>query len=453
MPPLSPADQARFLARLQTSLRGARWFRGKARALAGLDLAVDAPLALPDGKTAHLLLVRADYESGPSEHYFVPILAGRLGEALQSAAFRARILQIIATGESIDTPAGRLSGHPGESVRGASLDLPSQALALEQSNSAVAYGDQFFLKVFRVPEIGANPDIELGRYLTEQAGFANAPVFAGTLTLDLGEAEPRVLALLQRRIEAVGDAWPLALALASADLAAGRAGASEDSLMLARELGLRTGELHAALARGTAPGLRPATFGARQLAELQARVAQRCAATADLLEERQAARHLVRALRARATAKSATSTRAGGKLIRIHGDYHLGQVLVRADGALIITDFEGEPARPLAERREKRSPLVDVAGMVRSFDYAAATAARDSGVADASGWREAMSAAFLERYFATLPAALLPKEPVRTRVLESLLLEKAAYELAYELNNRPDWVAIPQGGLERILRA
>ncbi|MBS0657485.1 MAG: phosphotransferase [Verrucomicrobia bacterium] len=451
---LTADERSTFLSRLRAVLPVARWFRGKARRLRGLEVAADAPLDLGDGTTAHFLLVRADYREGESELYFVPVLTPGLGEALQSEAFRKALLRLIVRGESITTSGGRLAGQPGQAARGAQLDLPSEALALEQSNSAVAYGEQFFLKVFRVPELGANPDIELGRFLTEEADFANAPVFAGTLTLDLGEGEPRVLALMQRRIEALGDAWPLACALAAGDLQAGLVGASRQSLQLANELGLRTAELHAALAQGTAPTLAPEPFGEAEYTALEQRVAQRCGATAELLRAKQSGSALADALAARATGGASAvrgRRRLGGSLVRIHGDYHLGQVLVRADGALIITDFEGEPARSLAERRQKRSPLVDVAGMLRSFDYAAATAARDSDRPVSAGWREAMSRRFLKAYYGRIPADLLPPKATRDAVLDLLLLEKAAYELAYELNNRPDWVAIPQGGLERLL--
>lgn len=449
---LTPDERTAFLSRLRAALPVARWFRGKARRLATLQVAADAPLALDDGTVAHFLLVRAEYRSGEPEHYFVPVLTPGLGEALQSAAFRQALLRLIVRGETVRTEGGVLTGRAGRAAKGASLKIASEALALEQSNSAVAYGDQFFLKVFRVPEVGENPDIELGSYLTEQAAFPNAPVFAGTLSLDIGEPEPRVLALMQRRIEAVGDAWPLACALAASDLGSGKARASRESLQLAGELGLRTAEMHAALARSTAENLAPEPFGAVEFAALQARAAKRCAETAALLAQKGGSAALIAALEARAQpAPTSRRQRFGGTLIRIHGDYHLGQVLVRSDGALIITDFEGEPARPLSERRQKRSPLVDVAGMLRSFDYAAATAARETGVTEGAGWREAMCRRFLQRYFATLPAELLPTKRARAAVLESLLLEKAAYELAYELNNRPDWVAIPQRGLERIL--
>lgn len=449
---LTADERSTFLSRLRAVLPVARWFRGKARRLSRLEVAADAPLPLGDGTTAHFLLVRADYREGEPEFYFVPVLTPGLGEALQSEAFRKTLLRLIVRGERLVTTGGVLAGEAGRAAQDASLDLPSEALALEQSNSAVAYGEQFFLKVFRAPEIGANPDIELGRFLTEEAGFANAPVFAGTLTLDLGEGEPRVLALMQRRIEALGDAWPLACALAGGDLQSGLIGASRQSLELAGELGLRTAELHAALASGTTVTLAPEPFTAEPFAALQTRVGRRCSETAALLRQKQASPELAAALEARASAPTgALRRRPGGSLIRIHGDYHLGQVLVRADGALIITDFEGEPARSLTERRQKRSPLVDVAGMLRSFDYAAATAAREADTEPSAGWREAMGRRFLRRYYERLPVSLLPARSVRDEVLSALLLEKAAYELAYELNNRPDWVAIPQGGLERIL--
>jgi trehalose synthase-fused probable maltokinase len=142
---------------------------------------------------------------------------------------------------------------------------------------------------------------------------------------------------------------------------------------------------------------------------------------------------------------------AGGRLIRHHGDLHLGQTLL-ADAGWIVLDFEGEPARSLRERRRKRSPLRDVAGMLRSFSYAASAADLQRGIAVPEGWEGRCRAAFLEGYFASAEPSLLPRGRAPTEQLLSIFeLEKAVYELRYELDNRPDWVHIPVAGILRLL--
>ena len=144
---------------------------------------------------------------------------------------------------------------------------------------------------------------------------------------------------------------------------------------------------------------------------------------------------------------------AGGRVIRTHGDYHLGQTML-SDRGWVILDFEGEPARPLPERRLKRSPLRDVAGMLRSFSYAAAGARLLRGVAVPEDWEPQARATFLEGYYDRVEPSLLPPGEAPTRQLLAVFeLEKAVYELRYELNNRPDWVSIPVAGILRMLEA
>ncbi|MDQ5807664.1 MAG: hypothetical protein M3320_03215, partial [Actinomycetota bacterium] len=142
---------------------------------------------------------------------------------------------------------------------------------------------------------------------------------------------------------------------------------------------------------------------------------------------------------------------AGGRVIRCHGDYHLGQT-IRSPRGWIVLDFEGEPARTLPQRRQKRSPLRDVAGMLRSFAYAASASSIQRGVAAPPDWEERARAAFLDAYFAAVDSRLLPHGQQNTdRMLQIFELEKAVYELRYELNNRPDWVGIPVAGIARLL--
>jgi maltose alpha-D-glucosyltransferase/alpha-amylase len=215
--------------------------------------------------------------------------------------------------------------------------------------------------------------------------------------------------------------------------------------------------MHAMLAMATGPDLSAENLSLRHLASLQAEIRSEAAATAELAGLALPSDTAVLAAIDALVSVHAPSIDQPGLATRVHGDYHLGQVL-RSAGGFVITDFEGEPARPLAERRQRQSPLVDAAGMVRSFDYAGQAAGRarpggeDKG-AVAAAWTEAMVAAFLSGYWKTAeaaPVAFLPAAAARMPFLHLLELRKALYELRYELNNRPDWADIPIASIIRL---
>ena len=359
-------------------------------------------------------------------------------------------------------------------------------LGAEQSNSSSAIGDSAILKLIRAPAAGAHPEAEIGRFLTETSPFANTPPLLGTIELVEAEHERITVGVLQGFVANQGDGWKVTLdhldrfftdyrVMAPEDLA--REGAAErhaDYAELARRLGERTAELHRAFARRTGdPAFDPEAVSERRrqlwiaAARTQARDAIRAlrnvlpqldadtsAAAEALICERHALHDRL---------KAALPEPIGSAKTRIHGDYHLGQVLV-AKNDFYILDFEGEPMRPLADRRAKHSPLRDVAGMVRSFDYAAAAALRAAAVkygAEAAGfkpgaeeWRAIASGAFIAGYVES--AAGLPSVPEDReafgRMLDFFLIEKACYEIVYEASHRPDWAAIPIGGLVALLK-
>jgi trehalose synthase-fused probable maltokinase len=305
------------------------------------------------------------------------------------------------------------------------------------------------LKLFRRLQFGPNPDVEIGWFLTEQTAFEGTPPVAGSLTYVSPEGGEAALVLLELFEPNRGDAWTTTLARVRSVLA----GASiAESLPAIRRLGETTGELHLALASGAGD------FGAEPIttADLEAwsgALGAEVAAALGALERQDISldARAVATLRERAAGLFALE---GALKTRHHGDYHLGQVLEREDGAYAVIDFEGEPSRPLAQRREKRTPLRDVAGMLRSFDYARHAVVRASAdpgdarlQAAASEWYHAARETFLDAYLSVARAhrGLLPEDAAAP--LAALELEKAAYEVLYEANNRPDWLPIPLAAL------
>jgi maltose alpha-D-glucosyltransferase / alpha-amylase len=316
----------------------------------------------------------------------------------------------------------------------------------EQSNTSVRFDELLILKLFRRLQYGPNPDVEVGWFLTEHSDFQGTPAVMGSLAYIDPQGREASLALLQRFEANRGDAWTTTLQRLRGVLDGVDAAASVAAMA---RLGQTTAELHLALACGTGD------FSAEPISEEDVTDWRRAIDDEVQLAAEGLARHDIHvdtaALLRRADGISGLK---GALKTRHHGDYHLGQVLERADGSFVIIDFEGEPAKPLAVRREKRSPLRDVAGMLRSFDYArnAALRAGDASdtrrVGDAAAWYSAVREAFLNTYFETIrrgTPSLLPSDVYAP--LAALELEKAAYEVLYELNNRPDWLPIPLAAL------
>ncbi len=378
----------------------------------------------------------------------------------------------------------------------------SRAGSAEQSNTSLLYGKTLILKMFRRLQPGENPDVEIGRFLTEVAGFTRIAPFLGEVVLERDGAETTTVGMLQGLVANEGDGWEWTLgqlgrfyetvamlpapgdgkAATLAEPAALSPEAREwvgGNLEAAALLGRRTGEMHLALATETDdPAFKAEVFGADDLKADAWRVDDQINRTLDALRRGMSelkdltadAAALVLSQRielfARAHAITGTTPELSGLRTRIHGDYHLGQVL-RADDDVVILDFEGEPARTLAERRAKQSPLRDVAGMLRSFSYAAAAGmeAYNEGHPDSERggrslepwarlWQNAVSAEFLRAWRETVAAnpKLMPDAGQAQKLLDAYLLEKALYELLYELNNRPAWVRIPLAGILALAR-
>ncbi len=373
-------------------------------------------------------------------------------------------------------------------------------LGVEQSNTSVVVDEEFILKFFRVIEAGPNPDLEIGLHLTERTAFRNFPRVAGAIDYRERGQEPATVAMLQWFVPNQGDGWAYSLHVlqrmyeevgageitmvpeaAPEPLVPWTADLPEEVQPLvgsfaraAEQLGRRTGEFHVALAQEARDRrFRPEAAGEAWRAAFAADSRRRAGEVLELLRGRVGT--LPQEVRSEAIALGDAGPDGvamlspdippggGGRLIRGHGDYHLGQVL-RVEDDFLLLDFEGEPLRSLEERRRKQPPLRDVAGMLRSFDYAAQTAlrrfARDHpGAAERAAqtarvWESWAAAVFLGSYYQTDGiAALLPaEEETRARMLAALMLDKAFYELEYELNNRPTWVDVPIRGLLRLLQ-
>jgi len=367
------------------------------------------------------------------------------------------------------------------------------------------YGQRLILKIFRRLSEGTNPDLEIGRFLTERARFPHIPSVAGALEYRAGEGEPTTLGILQAYVVNEGDAWSYTLDqleryfecvltirselgdfVAPTGSPLDPTGQHSPFLVLemashletARLLGQRTAEVHLALAAETEdPAFAPEPFAYLYQRSLYQSMRTSTLRNFEVLRERLGDLSGPSATEATAllalegelleTFRGIVGDRLAGMRIRSHGDYHLAQVL-HTGTDLVIIDFEGEPARPLSERRLKQSPLRDVAGMLRSFDYAAYTALfssaekgviREEDVAVlepwARFWRQWMSSAFLRAYLPPVSGAgLVPADPDPLgRLLRVFLLDKAVYELGYELNSRPSWARIPIRGILDLLRA
>jgi len=385
------------------------------------------------------------------------VMKGLLFDAIDDPAFRSRLARALSEGEHFSGEGATLRtervARSGPRVSGA-----SHVIGAEQSNSSIVFGESAIFKLFRRLERGESPDVEIARYLTAHTSFRHTPELYAVLVLD-HDGERAVAGMLSRLVIGAMDGWAHALARARA-FTHGDGDVRDDPFEVeAEQLGAITAELHRALASPTSdPAFAPrdATAadvarwagGARRSVEQGYALLERVARNLDARSRPLALAACGRRVDAYAKLDDIVNSLGGpaaaGILSRHHGDYHLGQVL-RTEHDWMIIDFEGEPARPLADRRALNSPARDVAGMLRSFAYAAATAAShdDADRERAAQWEAMARAAFLRGYGDTSAPALI----------ELFELEKLFYELAYELNNRPTWAWIPLVGIEKMLPA
>jgi len=318
-------------------------------------------------------------------------------------------------------------------------------MGVEQSNTSVVFDDRLVLKLFRKLEPGINPELELLRFLTRHE-FRNIATLHGWYEYE-GQALAATLGVLQAYLPRAVGGWELALER----IVSG----PEPFLDELTELGGVTAQMHNVLASDAGdPAFSPEEPSHEAISLLTASVDEEIERIFVRLPDREALAPIAgrgQDVRERLAARAQVGI--GGRVIRTHGDYHLGQTL-RTPESWVIIDFEGEPARPLPERRQKRSPLRDVASMLRSFAYVTSAVEILRGTQPPPEFEQRARERFLEEYFRQVDPTLLPSgEAPVANLLSIYELEKAIYELQYELNNRPDWVAIPVAGIRRLLES
>jgi maltose alpha-D-glucosyltransferase / alpha-amylase len=493
-------------------VRSRRWYADKTGAVRQVVLSDHVEWS-HDGAVSLIALVRVQSgDGGDGEPYFLPLTlawedreeermralapaavakvreqaeVGVLADALGDESFCRSIVAAIGAGRTLRSARGELAFRPTSEfghVTGPDLDKLHFAVPPAQSSNTIAtLGERLFIKAYRRLQVGVNPEVEIAHYLTDVARFRGAVPTAGSIEYTSEEGRSTTLVLVQGFVENQGDGWDYTNNYLRQSLERWPAGtdgpeAAEEHggyLALVGKLGIRTAELHAAFAasRGN-PAFDPEPVHADDVRQWTEQVRGNAERALDALAARldtlpdplRAEAAQVLAQRARVTAAiarhAADSTR--GPKTRLHGDYHLGQVLL-VENDWVIVDFEGEPDRPVEERRRKSSPLKDVAGMLRSFDYAMhsalsrVTSARpDAAVALADiarRWREAVSQEFCAAYDSVaVQHGLAGVQQEAGQLVELFTLEKLLYELNYEAGNRPDWVGIPLAGLAELLR-
>ena len=431
-----------------------RWFASKTREVSHIEIVDAAPLRA-DPPLLVLCLIEARFPVGTHETYQVPLglrpsADGWAGttiyeadgwivyDALQDPATGRELLHAMRANREL----GGFSFHwVGGAGLGGTVDV--RPVGVEQSNTSIIFGDELIMKAIRRIEPGVNPELELLRFLSAR-GFPHIASLAGWYEVE-GRHISATLGILQEFLAGARDGWELALDELVSD--------PEGLLDRMEALGIVIGELHSALGSDNSnPDFAPVEPSSETLSILYADVDEQIEQVfLDLPDTDAVAPIRGRGQDVRERLAALSHATVGGRVIRTHGDLHLGQTMLSPRGWVVL-DFEGEPARPLPERRLKRSPLRDVAGMLRSFSYVTAGAQLLRGQEAPADWEDRARERFLTGYHAAVDHSLLPPGQQATEQLLSVFeLEKAVYELRYELNNRPDWVAIPVAGILRLL--
>jgi maltose alpha-D-glucosyltransferase/alpha-amylase len=521
-----------------------RWFGSKSKTIEKVDVvshAAFSPPALPDSyrdvsDEIAIFFVKVNYRDGGTDTYQVPMAlrsgekageiaqqfphavisnvttsSGRsiLYDAMFNETFRQGLLKLVEDNQRIslaNVTAGQEATPTSSEAQGflrgkrsialiaaqGSSQLPSRVNVTEQSNTSIFFDQKMIMKLFRKLQPDENPDIEIGRFLTEVAHFPRIANFLGEIS-QFSDGVKTSTAILQELVPNEGDCWSwtleelgrfyesVAACPPPTDVGGAPTLVSEFQpssqiidhaglyLESAALLGRRTAEMHLALATDTDdPAFRPETFAMQDMQSDAQRLSSQVTSALEALKSQMATISdgvadnagavLSRRVELLSCAKSMSNVVAAGSRIRIHGDYHLGQLL-RVKNDFVILDFEGEPARPIEERRRKQCSLKDVAGMIRSFSYAAWSGfdqyiqrhpdRRASMEPWVRLWQNSVSSEFLKVYWNTASErlGLLPSQEQSELLLKAYLLEKALYELQYELNNRPEWMHIPLDGI------
>jgi maltokinase len=431
-----------------------RWFGAKSREVAHFRVLETIPLT---EQPLILAILEVEFLPGTHELYQLPIGArpreewdeGIICEADGLAIYDAMtdpelvrtLVRLVREGVDIETERG-IAEFRGLADLGEIAEV--RPMGAEQSNSSVVLDERLVLKAYRRLGAGPNPELEILRFLTDR-DFPHVAQLRGWYA-HTGRLIDATLGIAQDFLAGATDGWDLALIDLGEDAAR--------FVPRALELGAVTGRLHTALASDPQdPAFAPEETSTEALGMLTATVDEEIEQVfLDLPDDEVLDPIRGRAQEVRERLRQLTQVGSAGRVIRHHGDFHLGQVMRTSDEAWVVLDFEGEPARTLVERRRKRSPLRDVAGMLRSFAYAATASQIMNGVEAPPGWEADVRNAYLDGYLEETDQSLLPPGRAAVeRLLAVFELEKAVYELKYELDNRPDWVSIPVTGIARLL--
>ncbi len=487
-------------------IAGRRWYAAKSEPVRRVEIA-DHVEWKPGDRSWLVALARAQGTSEETQTYFLPLTlawedvdeglvnalgsftiakarqqsqVGVLADAFGDETFVRALVTAVGEGVQIKSERGSLHFKPTSAfaqVVGPDLAaLPATMPSAQSSNTIVSLGDRVFLKGYRRLQAGVNPEVEIGRYLTDVVQFAHCVPVAGSVEYVAEDGRTATLALVQKYVYNQGSGWDYTLNyldrffedISREATTATGAEVHGGYTALVRTLGMRTAELHAAFAQSTGdPAFDPVPLAAPEVAAWTERVREEAIRALDRLERRRDAlpefaradadRLLAQRDRLLARIAGHANDRGEGSKTRLHGDYHLGQVLL-VQNDFVITDFEGEPSRTMEERAQKHSPLKDVAGMLRSFDYAMHSAlfkyiaerpdARSAVELAGRQWQAQAVGAFLDGYDEVARGSRLGSARAEMNgLLELFVLEKAVYELKYEVDNRPDWVRIPLTGL------
>ena len=486
-----------------------RWFAAKDTTIAATRIVHAATLNSSHGEYV-LIEVEVELHDGQRQRYLMPLAVewdesavattspllpltiakarrvrsiGPVYDAMADESFPLAVAEAMRAGTVLEGPSAEIRFTGTDALHSVELpaDITTRRLGVEQSNSSAVIGDVAVFKVYRRLVSGTHPEIEISRFLTTVAGFRNTPPFFGAVERVEADGTTTALAILQGFVLNQGDGWAYTLNYLDRWFDEQRLHADAEQeerdhgmyMAQVATLGRRTGEMHRALAIDTDdPDFRPEPISKSDMQRWQSRIRRQARSAFEVVEHRLDAlpdntRPLAESFLSRREEidnhiRSLTETPIAAAKTRLHGDYHLGQVLVVKDDFYIL-DFEGEPARPLEERREKTSPLKDVAGMLRSFDYAAwASVARLAEHAPetteaagpwAEAWRREAAETFLAGYEETAaggPGWPEDRDEVK-RAIELFVIEKACYEICYEAANRPSWLGIPIRGVLAVL--
>ena len=504
---------------LQPFMRKCRWFGGKARTVSKISIHKFIPLKV-EGTTHFLTILEVHYVQRLPELYFLPMVfvpadtdfdkveytaqsvicraeiqdkAGFILDSSYDKSFRDFLFAGIGRNINVKDDEGVLEFKSGVYTKLNIDQIDSKILKADQSNTAIIYNDQYFFKFYRKLEKEINPDLEIVRFLSENTSFRNSPKFAGSIEYRDKEGKVIVFGLLQEKIENQGDAWNMTIDSVGRFYERVIVKAKKEKLPklinkasitfeeapeLIQEfigrgfyervvrLGQRTAEMHLALASDTSsPAFEPETFTAnyqrslysslRKLVNDRFKLLRQSLPKLDGDTQELAKEVLALEDQVLECFSEVYKTRINTTKTRVHGDYHLGQVLFTGKDFIII-DFEGEPGFSFSERRLKKSPLKDVAGMMRSFHYAAFGKIllnenyRDRDLeflmSWADQWQHYVSRFYLGAYMEKVGMGSKLSDEDET-LIRTFLIEKAIYELGYELNGRPDWVVIPLKGI------